>query len=54
MNSREARDNHLIDIITAVLSNPNHAEEVNKPNGMAEIQAVSDRDNAFGIILLKL
>ena len=47
LNSREARDNHLLDIITAVLSNPIHAEEVNKPNGMAEIQAVSDRDNAL-------
>ena len=53
LNSREARDNHLIDIITAVLSNPNHAEEVNKPNGMAEIQAVSDRDNALWNYTLK-
>lgn len=47
LNSREARDNYLIDIITSVLSNPNHSEEVNKPNAMDEIQDVSNRDNAL-------
>lgn len=47
LNSREARDNYLLDIITSVLSNQTHAEEVNKPNAMDEIQAVSDRDNAL-------
>lgn len=47
LNSREARDNYLLDIITSVLSNPAHTEEVNKPNAMDEIQEVSDRDNAL-------
>lgn len=41
-NSRDARDNHLLDIFTSVLSNPNHAVEVNKPNIMPDIIGVSE------------
>ena len=40
-NSREARDNRILDLITSVLSNQNHAVEVNKPNIMDDIIDVS-------------
>ena len=46
-NSRDARDNHLLDIITSVLSNSNHAVEVNKPNIMPDIIAVSEVVNGL-------
>lgn len=47
LNSREARENHLLDIIESILSNPAHTNEVNKPNDFVELKEVSDRENAL-------
>lgn len=46
-NSREARDNQLIDLAFAILGNKEHAVQVNKPNEADHINACADRDNGI-------
>ena len=41
-NSRDARDNRLLDIMIEVHTNPYHAEAVNTPNAMDELIYISD------------
>lgn len=46
-NSREARDNLIIDIAFAVLGNKAHAIQMNKPNESDHINACAVRDNRY-------
>lgn len=42
---RQARENLILDITTAILGNVYHINDTNKPNAMDNIKAVSKRDN---------
>lgn len=46
-NSREARDNQLIDVAFSILGNAEHAVQLNKPNESDHINACSTRDNGL-------
>ena len=47
LNSRDARNNLMIDIITSILSNKHHINEVNKPNVFDHISDISKYVNSL-------
>lgn len=46
-NSREARNNRILDIFKSILSNPYHRNEIDKPNETTELVEVSDYINSL-------